>query len=435
MSLTTPGRTNPRTALSWRTRRLPLVAVLAFLVTRVILLAHHHLQTDIRFYHQYYLRANAGGIPYRDIAVAYPPAAWWVIALPHASDWPTYRDRFRRAMAVLDIAAFALFTAMLFRRRPEYAGWACLAYVASTAALEHLLYDRLDVGLLFLLMLWAYTWWRDAEQEAAGRARPVWGVVAYFVLGFSVAYKLVPGVMLPFLVLSDLMTGRSFSALLGRSAAFAVGLTFPFLVHYPSAGLGTLAFLRYHVARGIQIESIYAVLLWMMSPFGLPLAVADLPETVELRGAAVPAMVRLSNFLSVTFVAALGARALWLRHRYGGEKAFVYSLVALSGLMLFAKGLSPQYFIWIVPLLILCGAAVLPPRAFMAECVLLTTVAALTTVVFPLGFGGLLDLDPSILFVLAVRNALFAAILLWLLAELYRNERRRGPERIAGNTR
>ena len=154
------------TAVSRVIGGMPIAAILAFLITRAILLSHNHFETDIHFYHEYFLRAAAGEVPYRDIAIAYPPVAWWVMALPNTTDWPTYRDRFRRAMVAPDVAAFALFTLILLRRRPAYARWGCMTYVVTTAVLEHLLYDRLDVGLLFLLMLWAYAWLRGLQGLA-----------------------------------------------------------------------------------------------------------------------------------------------------------------------------------------------------------------------------------------------------------------------------
>ena len=237
------------------------------------------------------------------------------------------------------------------------------------------------------------------------------------------AYKLVPGVMLPFVLLSELATARPWRSLLARFVGFAIGLTFSFLVHFPSAGLATLDFLKFHLGRGIQIESVYAVLLWIMSDFGLPFAVANLPDTVEVVSPGVPMMVWLSNILSVGFVGALGVRALWLGRRFDLEQAYVYSGLALAGLILFAKGLSPQYFIWIIPILMLCGVEVLPAPPFMLLCTLLTMLSVMTTVVFPRGFRALLALDPRILWVLAARDLLFAGIVFWMVAQLLRRER------------
>jgi hypothetical protein len=415
MSVPAAGRPTRETISSWRQDRLVRLAVAAFFITRVVLLSHHHLQTDIHFYHAYFVRAIAGEVPYRDIAIAYPPAAWGVMELPGVADWSAYRDRFRMMMAGFDVAAFALFTVILLRRRPEFAGWGSLTYVATTVALEPLLYDRLDVVLLFLLVLWAYAYTRAETQNAPTAKWRVWGPVAFFVLGLSVAYKLVPAVMFPFLGLGELMGGRSRRAVGARFVGFAVGLTLPFVAQYPVSGFDSLGFMRYHLARGIQIESVYAVPLWIMSRFGLPLAVADLPDTVELRGALVPLMVQSSNFASVAFVGGLAAHGLWRRRQYSGGDAYVYAWLALVGLILFAKGLSPQYFIWIIPALVLCGADLLSPRDFRVLSGQLLALSILTTVVFPWGFRGLLALDPQIMLVLAIRNLLFAAVLGWLL--------------------
>ena len=155
-------------------------------------------------------------------------------------------------------------------------------------------------------MLWAYAWVRDMEKDRAGT--PWWGLGAYLVLGFSVAFKLVPVVMLPFVLLSEVTTGGDLRRVAARSAAFAAGLAFPFVVRSPSAGLRTLDFLTYHLEQEIQIESVYTRGVVIMSIFGVPLAVANRPDTIDLISPAVPMMVRLSNVLSLAFVGALGMR-------------------------------------------------------------------------------------------------------------------------------
>src|SRR4051812_9054712 len=93
-------------------RRLLIAPVVAFLLTRTVMMLHAHVTTDVRFYHAYYVRAASGKIQSRFCAAPSPPVSWWVIALPGSTNWPVYRDRFRRTMLVFDIAAFALFLAI-----------------------------------------------------------------------------------------------------------------------------------------------------------------------------------------------------------------------------------------------------------------------------------------------------------------------------------
>jgi hypothetical protein len=416
----TPSPDTRRHAISWsRVRDVPVTAVIAFLMTRAVLLAHHHTETDVRRYYEYARRAAFGEVPYRDIAVEYPPGAWWVVAGPKASDWPTYRDRFRRTMFVFDLGAFTLFMASIRRRRPAYGLWAGLTYVVATTVLEDLLYDRLDVGLLGLLMVWAYTWIRDMEPDA----RHGWGVASYFALGLAVAYKLVPAVMLPFILASDVIGGRPLSSTLVRLSSFVIGVAAPFLALSRSAGVDTLHFVDVHLARGIQIESIYAVLLWGLSSVGMPLAVVNLPGTIELVSPAARAMVTLSNLLSVAVVGVLVVQAVRSHRHYDAPRAYLYCWLALAGVVLVAKGLSPQYFVWIVPALVLCGAELFPFRRFMLLCLLLTTVSILTAVIFPLGLHALIGLHRDIWLILTARNALFAAIVGWIAADLARSAR------------
>ena len=137
-----------------------------------------------------------------------------------------YRDLFASEMFVCDLVAFALFLAVICRRRPELAGWLAAIYLAFTSIMCELLYGWLDVGLLMLLMAWAWCWTRSLSNEHGSRR---WAAAAFFVLGLSISYKVVPIIMTPYLLLGDGTMpadgcGRCWQAL--RGSAWVLGCRF-----------------------------------------------------------------------------------------------------------------------------------------------------------------------------------------------------------------
>ena len=266
-------------------------AIAAFIGTRVFF--YFHLSpsfTDLKLYLKYASKGVDQGLtPYLDFPFEYPPAAYYVIAFPRwiASERLTQDDLngqpraavlkdyfhvFRTEMLLCDVAAFGLFLATIYKRRPELLGGAGICYVIATGILNEVLYDRFDAGLLFLLMLWAFltiSSWRENGRRVG------WYAASYAVLGLGVAYKLIPAVAFPLLALADLKSIREEKGvprLLAAWLAFGVAAFLPFVWPLITAGKSTFDFLDYHRERGIEIESIYASLLIVLGWFGVPVS-------------------------------------------------------------------------------------------------------------------------------------------------------------------
>ena len=166
--------------------------------------------------------------PYQDgFLIEYPPLAWWTIYATRLVDdrriinkddgaqvvpvYESYRARFRGLMFFCDVGGFVIFIVTVWRRRPRWIGWAALVYAISTALLGHMLYDRLDAGLLLLLMIWALCWTRScgsSDSEPSRDGNLSWMIAAYAAIGLSISYKLIPIICVPFLLLSELYTAH-----------------------------------------------------------------------------------------------------------------------------------------------------------------------------------------------------------------------------------
>jgi hypothetical protein len=389
--------------------KVAAIAIL-FLSTRIFLLELYQPPgTDITVYHGYVTRAANGEMPYRDIAIEYPPLAWPVMTLPASTDWAVYRRRFRYSMFAMETAAGALFAAVLRRRGQGLMTPGVVAYLAATMALGPVLYDRLDAGLLFLLMLWAYAW----QRGLAGRSS--WIVLAYLVLGLSVAFKLTPIVAIPVLLVTELTRERSAARTATRVGALAAGIVLPFVPHLATAGTSTLSFLQYHGARGLEVESFFANIVWALSLVGLPIAIDYRFTSFEVTSALSSWLALASTLSLIVLPLALAGRALALGRLYDERTAYKFAGLLLPAMLPFGKVLSPQYFVWAIPMMLLVGAElVVSRRGFWVLCAVMVGLAILTTGVYPIGFGALRALRPDAWLLLTARNVLLAGVVAWL---------------------
>jgi hypothetical protein len=379
---------------------------------RLLLRPYTNRGTDLDFYFDYVSRAANGEVPYSGFSIEYPPAAWLMMRAPGTTDWITYVHRFAWIATALEAAAFGLFLAIASRLAPRRFWLVAATYVLATTLLREFLPTRLDSGLLFLLMLWA---WLICASEpiAAGAPR----AMAYGVLGLATSYKLAPVLILPFAFLHDWRRARA-GDLWIPLLWFSVGATVPFMLLWPTTGAAAFSFLNYHLVRGLEIESVWATLLWPARWLGQPLSAAHVENTIEMIGPGAGTVAQLSA------AAAIGATSLCLgaeRVRPWKGSAIVVGAIGLSVFVVLSKVLSPQYFVWMLPLLLVAGTeAFASDRAHWWWCVGLVGVAALTTLIYPRFFLAVLEMRPLGFLLLLSRNALLVALIVSLARHVWK---------------
>jgi uncharacterized membrane protein len=194
-----------------------------------------------------------------------------------------------------------------------------------------------------------------SERHALG-----WGL-----LGAAVAAKLWPLAFVPVALVWSYRRGHARSALWG--AAVAAAAFVPFLVLSPG---GLWSSLSGQLSRPLQIESLGAAFL---TTFGRPAVVTSHGSQNVVGHSGVAAVLSVAQSLVLV--------ALWVAFARGpatGERLVRYAAACTCAFVAFDKVLSPQYLLWLIPLVPLVRG-----RRGLLAAGLLAAALGLTQVWFP----------------------------------------------------
>jgi hypothetical protein len=306
------------------------LATAVFVVSWMLLdkdFAAHGRISDVPVYQAYGLDVRLGQVPYRDFPLEYPPASLPVFIAPTYVGEPTdpvdYGTWFARLMGLCGLACLGL--VILARARP-----AAIAFVAvSPLLVGYLMKTRFDLWPMVFVTAAVAALLRDRHR------------LGWLALGWAFAAKLFAVVLIPIAVLWTLRRrGRDELArgiALWLAAVAAVFVPFGILAPH---GLWESIWGQYD--RPLQIESLPATILTTFGHPNLTLAL----NSVSIAG---HGGVRLAT--AIVQLAMLAA--VWIGFARGpiDESRFVrYSAAAVCAFVAFGKVLSPQYLIWLVPL-------------------------------------------------------------------------------------
>ncbi|MDQ5828344.1 MAG: glycosyltransferase 87 family protein [Actinomycetota bacterium] len=333
-----------------------------------------------------------GQIPYRDFFIEYPPGSLPAFVPPalFSVDRAGYITLFASEMALVLVVALVL-TALAARKLRGLWAWPvpALTFVAAAIMLYPIAVTRYDAVVALTLA--------GGALGAALGGRYVY--LAYASLGLGAAAKLVPA-------LATVPLAR-------REAARGYAVFFGVLVLFfaPAVLLGGDRFLNsfaYHAERGLQVESLAASILLKL---GWVSGISFEYGAFEVQGRGVGLASSLS--LPMTGVLLLiTALVMYRHHRRGGLDAGRfprYAAALILAFMLGSKVLSPQYIIWLLPLVPL-GAEGL---AGAGVSLIFLTACWTTTQVFPIHYGDLLNGRYPGPDLLLARNLLL--VILWAL--------------------
>ncbi len=340
----------------------------------------------------------AGEVPYRDFALEYPPLALPVFLLPSLGEGEAYGRLFELLMLVLGAVVVAL------------VAWTLASVGAAAGRLAGgVAFASLAPLLLGPVILTRYDLWPAALTAGAlaalvaGRGRLGLGV-----LGAAVAAKLYPLVLLPLALLYVARrAGRreAFASLAAFGAVIAIAFA-PFLVLAPE---GLAESFERQTGRPLQIESVGAGLLLAAGRLGLyEPAVVSTHGSQNLAGALPDALAAGQTVIQALAVVAVWA--LFARARGDGETLLLASAAAVAAFVAFGKVLSPQYLVWLLPLVPLVAG-----RAGVAASAVLALALVVTQLWFPYRYWDVVALRPVAWLVL-VRDLVLITLFVVLAA-------------------
>jgi hypothetical protein len=294
---------------------------------------------DLHLYREYGDALLDGRLPYRDFFVEYPPGAIPLFAAPSLAPGGAYDALFKVLMALCSVAAIYLVALVLAAR-----GVGSLRIAASAVFLA------LVPIALGPVSLNTYDAW-PAALTVGALAALVYrrGGLAGALLGAAFAAKLYPIVLLP---LALLQLGRASAArVLAAFAAVAGVLIVPWIALSPG---GVWDSLDAQLGRGLHAESLAASVLLAGDKLGVYDAhvVRRLhpAATRDLVGDAPHALGYVTSGLAL-----LAVVAVWVAYARRRELGVAF-VAAVAGALAFAKVLSPQYLLWLIPLIPFGGA-------------------------------------------------------------------------------
>lgn len=388
---------------------LMLAGVVAFLISCAVARGGFFSSVDpgdVGRYHDFAQQMQDGRIPYRDFYMEYPPGAIPAFLAPIPLTWLAHYDlafKFTVALAgVLLVAVCAVALRLLGAGRSRVlATYALVA--AGPAALGAVELNRYDLwpALLCVLALAALV---------AGRPRLGFGGLAV-----GCVVKIFPLVVLPVAALY-VFRSRGRAALEGAVTTFAIVFL---IVVLPFAALapGGLWYSVYTQSiRHLQLESLGSSILLAADSLGLYSGkiVPGKPGSLDLSGGLPNA---LGVLTLVAFLAALAAVVVaYLRATEGKDTLVLGFAASVTAFVAFSKVISPQFLVWLIPLVPLVARRVgLAASGLLLGILILTQIEVVYE--HPLrAFGWPV-------WVLLARNILLVGLFLLLLAAL-RAERR-----------
>lgn len=379
-----------------------------------------------------FLTISAPQPPFHMLPVEYPPLTLLPFSLPLLMPSAYYQWAFAILMSLVSLLAYWLL--LHYGPRGSAAMFALYLFI-SALAIAQARFDLIPATLTLMCLM-------AAERKH-------W-TAAYIALAFGVLMKIYPLLLLPALFIAEQQAARNLpleeNSLSHKSLplqcltllkqartwqwkncllflSLTIGISGAFtLLNFNEAVISQI---HYFIYRPIQIESIDNTLLWLAKNFGFPLQFVynfgSINSLSPLSGLA-------GRLTSTCFVFGC-IYVLW--QQWHSRLDLTQTAIAL--LLLFiatSKVFSPQYLIWLTPLLAYAGA-------FDAFWVLIWgAISLLTTIIFTLFYSRINTTDTAALQVLiqslhgffeviATRNALFVFVTLGYLFNWFQIRQRK----------
>jgi uncharacterized membrane protein len=344
--------------------------------------------TDIGVYAQSASEVAHGRIPYRDFYFQYPPGA--LVPVLAARAFSGYAMAFKIVIAVLGAASLVT-AAVCLRACGRRLLWPLLTIAIAPVLVGSVFVNRFDVWPALLTV---------AALALIAEGRPV---LACAFLGAGAVTKVFPAAAAP---AAAVWMWRAYGTeTLKRALAAFVGTAAAILLPFAALGPGGLRFVfTVQLTRHLQTESLGGAILLAADRLGIyrPTIATGNPGSLDLFGA-VPDVI---GMVSIAFVVAAIVWGAWLLSRgpVDLDRALTAVVAAIAIYVAFGKVLSPQYVLWLVPIVPLARR-----RFGVAATLLLSAALVLTQLEFDHHYGQLRNAGP-VVWTLLARDLLLVAV-------------------------
>lgn len=353
---------------------------------------------DIRLFEQYASMTFSGELGETPFLSWYPPLALIPLGIPllAGGGW-VYAFAFG-----VEMAAFASAGGLLVGGLREGAGdrlRVVAAYAALVVVAAALVVWRYDIvpAVLTVAALWATTRGRWALAGA--------------MLGLAGGLKLYAAVLAPLLVLHAWRTGGAKAAVRAGATGGLVGMgSVAAYALFP--GSSPLDLLSFTASRPLHLESVPGAVIAALAMMGATVVDIELSfGSFNVTGSAADdslAALRVLQPLVLALSLGAGSYAIWRQRPLATDTVVLAWMAALLGLVVANRVVSPQYLLWVLPLIPLTRGLV---RWAMVGAIVLGAL------IFPWLYKALLELEPMPVTLALLRNLLL--IVAWLAAMLH----------------
>jgi hypothetical protein len=374
---------------------------------------HNHI-LDTPVYQRYGDAIWNGDVPYRDFAVEYPPGALPMFAIPALAKTGEgqivssgFKAAFETMMWLCGVAMlFGMAIALRALRADGRRLWAALAFSAlAPLALGSVMLSRFDLWPIAFVMAALAALVADRLRLGSG------------LLGLGIAVKIFPGVFVP-LALAYVWRrcGRREAVVCAAIVCTAVAVIFlPFVALSPG---GVLHSLTGQLSRPLQIESLgSALLLAAHHAWGYRVTMESSHGSQNLVGHGPHVAATVLSVLQV--IALLAVWVVFARGPATRERLVLASGAALTAFIAFAKVFSPQFLVWLIPVVPLVRG-----RRGLVSSAVLGVSLVLTQLWFPFRYWKLVnDFAPLPSWLVLARDVLMLALFAMLLSGLVEQPR------------
>lgn len=363
------------------------------------------LTHDIAVYFEYASNIVLGQLPYRDFIVEYPPLALLFFILPRlvTSELSIYQHVFVAEILLFDLLGLFL-VSILARRLDLRLANTLTIYTVMLLAIGPILIYRYDLIPAIMVLLSLYAFNRQKHK------------VCWVMLALGTMTKIYPVIIAPLFLIHQFCQ-HQYRRIIPGIITFTLTIG---IISLPGLLLNPGGFWQSFLCqaqRGLHADSTYSSFLLFGKTLGLSsVRIVLVDSTLFSVDVVSPAADMLATISPVIMVMALGI-IFWFFYRDQQARSNLkspsshlpniinYSFLTILVLLLTSKVFSPQFIIWLYPLVTLITG---PWR--QASWLLFTLVSVLTQYIFPQHYREFTRGNIEAIDILLGRNILLMAL-------------------------